>query len=65
MEYFDEIHKKRKVEDYRGVDESFKTYEDALVKFEYLKNVNESFIFTAYNAVLLHDTDKFFPKDMN
>ena len=55
---------KRKAEEFWVFDESFKTYDEALPKFEYLKTVTESFIFTAYNAVLLHDTEKFFPKDM-
>jgi hypothetical protein len=64
LESLEELLKKRKVEDLRVFDESFKTYDEALPKFAYLKNVTESFIFTAYNAVLLHDTEKFFPKDM-
>ena len=64
LESLEELLKKRKVEEFRVFDESFKTHEEALPKFAYLKNVTESFIFTAYNAVLLHDTEKFFPKDM-
>ena len=56
--------KKRKVEEFRVFDESFKTYDEALPRFAYLKTVTETFIFTAYNPVLLHDTEKFFPKDM-
>jgi hypothetical protein len=62
LESLEELLKKRKVEDLRIFDESFKTYDEALPKFEYLKTVTESFIFTAYNKVLLHDTEKFFPK---
>ena len=64
LESLEELLKKRKVEEFRVFDESFKTFDEALPKFEYLKTVTESFIFTAYNAVLLHDTEKFFPKDM-
>ena len=64
LESLEELLKKRKVEEFRAFDESFKTYEEALPKFAYLKTVTESFIFTAYNAVFLHDTEKFFPKDM-
>jgi len=64
LESLEELLKKRKVDDFRVFDESFKTYEEAIPKFEYLKTVTETFIFTAYNAVLLHDTEKFFPKDM-
>jgi hypothetical protein len=64
LESLEELLKKRKVDDFKVFDESFKTYEEALPKFEYLKSVTETFIFTAYNAVLLHDTEKFFPKDM-
>ena len=64
LESLEELLKKRKVEEFRVFDESFKTYYEALPKFEYLKTVTESFIFTSYNAVLLHDTEKFFPKDM-
>ena len=64
LESLEELLKKRKVEDFRIFDESFKTYEEALPKFAYLKTVTESFIFTTYNAVLIHDTEKFFPKDM-
>jgi hypothetical protein len=62
LESLDELPKKMKVDDFKVFDESFKTYEVALPKFEYLKTVTESFIFAAYNAVLLHDTEKFFPK---
>jgi hypothetical protein len=64
LESLEELLKKRKVDDFRVFDESFKTYEEALPKFEYLKSVTETFIFTTYNSVLLHDTEKFFPKDM-
>jgi hypothetical protein len=64
LESLEELLKKRKVEEFRGFDESFKAYEEALPKFEYLKTVTESFIFTAYNAVLLYDTEKFFPNNM-
>jgi hypothetical protein len=64
LETLDELLKKRKVEDFRVFDNSFKNYDEALSKFAYLKTVTESFIFTAYNAVLVHDTEKFFPKDM-
>jgi hypothetical protein len=54
-----------KIDEFKVFDESFKTYEVALPKFVFLKTVTESFIFAAYNAVLLHDTEKIFPKDMN
>jgi hypothetical protein len=64
LETLEELLKKRKVEEFRVFDESFKTYDEALSKFAYLKTVTESFIFTAHNAVLLHDTEKFFPKEM-
>ena len=64
MESLEELLNKRKIEEFRGFDESFQTYDEALPKFAYLKTVTESFIYTAYNAVLLHDTEKFFPKDM-
>jgi hypothetical protein len=64
LESLEELLQSRKVEDLKVFDESFRTYENALPKFEYLKTVTETFIFTAYNAVLLHDTEKFFPKDM-
>jgi hypothetical protein len=57
----DELLKRRNLEELRVFDQFFKVYEDALQKFYYLKNVTESFIFTAYNAVLLHDTEKCFP----
>ena len=64
LESLEELLKKRKIDEFRVFDESFKSYNEALPKFEYLKSVTESFIFNAYNAVLLHDTEKFFPKDM-
>jgi hypothetical protein len=64
LEYLEEFLKRRQVEELKVFDRSFKTYEGDLLKFQYLKDVTESFIFTAYNAVLLHDTEKFFPKDM-
>ncbi len=64
LESLDELIEKRMVEKIQALDEYFKGYEEALSKFAYLKNVTESFIFTAYNAVLLHDTEKIFPKDM-
>jgi hypothetical protein len=64
MESLEELLKKRKVDDFKVFDESFKTYEEALPKFEYLNTITETFIFNAYNAVLLHDTEKSFPKDM-
>jgi hypothetical protein len=64
LESLEELLKKRKVEEFRVFDESFKTYDEALPKFAYLKTVTETFIFTAYNTVLLHDTEKYFPKDM-
>jgi hypothetical protein len=64
MESMMELLKNRKFEELKVFDEYFKTYEDVLPKFEYLKAVTETFIFTAYNAVLIHDTDKFFTKDM-
>jgi hypothetical protein len=62
LESLEELLKKRKIDEFRVFDESFKTYDEALPKFEYLKTVTESFIFSAYNKVLLHDTEKFFPK---
>jgi hypothetical protein len=64
LESHEELLNKRKVEDFRVFDETFKTYDEIHSKFLYLKTVTETFIFTAYNAVLLHDTEKFFPKDM-
>ena len=64
LETLDDLLKKRKVEEFRVFDESLKTYDEALPKFAYLKTVTESYIFTAYYAVLVHDTEKIFPKDM-
>ena len=64
LETLEELHKKRKIEEFRLFDENFMTYDEELSKFAYLKTVTESFIFTAYNTVLLHDSEKCFPKDL-
>ena len=36
-----------------------------LPKFEYLQDITETTLFQIYLEVLIHDTEKYFPDDMN
>jgi len=47
--------KTRNIENLRKFDEAYATYNEILPTLEYLQNLTEQAIFTAYRKVLLHD----------
>ena len=51
-------------EKFKDFDQKFNTYQEPLTKIEYLKNITETDVFTAYSKVILHDTEKCFPDEM-
>ncbi len=61
----EELNKKRNLAEFQQFDESFKKYRDVLPQLEYLKGITEAIVCKAYHAVLVHDTEKFFPANLS